>query len=220
MAMQRAGQDIRLVIGVPSGSSVNTSFFLCLLQLVLVLQNPIPGVRSILTRVHNTKGSILARSRQGIIDAALKNNATHVLFIDSDQTFPANTFQQLFRRGKKVIAANVATKSIPAMPTARAKSEDFWGIPIQTKENDIGCEQVWRIGTGIMLIDLSIFEGKKWPQPIFSQRWVEEIQDYSGEDWGFCEWLDSQNIPIFVDHKLSWQIGHIGEFEYTHFMVE
>lgn len=72
-----------------------------------------------------------------------------------------------------------------------------------------------------MLIDLSIFKDiTPWPQPLFSQRWIEEIQDYSGEDWGFCEWLEEHGIPIFIDHELSNQVGHIGEFEYNHSLVE
>jgi hypothetical protein len=162
------------------------------------------------------RGSILANSRQEIFTTALEEGATHVLFLDSDQMFPPYTFQRLFSRGKKVIGANIATKCIPAFPTARAKGEEVQGIPVYTAEGDEGVEQVWRLGTGVLLVDMSIFSKVEWPIPVFEQPWVGELKSFRGEDWGFMDWLDKRNIPVYVDHKLSKDIGHIGDFVYTY----
>lgn len=208
-------KELRVVVGVPSGGTWYAQFGMCLMNMVLMMQNPPEGC-TIQTRIHNTRGSILPRSRQNIIDRALRSGATHVLFVDSDQTFPAETFHQLYSHGKPVVAANIPTKSLPANTTARVKSDDPWGMEVITGAEDVSLEAVWRVGTGVMLIDLEIFEWVDWPQPIFTQEWAEEIQDYHGEDWGFCKWLESCGIPIFVDHALSNTIGHIGELVYTH----
>ena len=214
--MSRSGLDLNLIICVPNNGMWLEPFAMNLIHLVLGLQRPIPGVRSIQADIYSPKGSILNRSRQRSIERAVKQEATHLLFIDSDQTFPADTFQRLFKWQKKVVAANIATKSEPSYPTARG----FQREPVYTKQGQKGLEKVWRIGTGVMLLDMSIFHGlDPWPQPLFDTKWNPELNDYQGEDWGFCEWLERRNIPLYVDHGLSWEIGHIGPLVYGHDLV-
>ena len=211
------GVDLQIVICYPSNGPLDDKFVVCLQQLVLTLQNPIPGVRSISVRTLNPKGSILANSRQRAVQIAVDHNATHLLFIDSDQVFPADTFERLWMWQKKVVACNIATKSAPAQPTARG----FDRKPIYTREGQQGLEKVWRVGTGVMLIDCSIFSSiDPHKVPLFTQVWQKEQGAYSGEDWGFCEWLERCRIPIYVDHGLSWEVGHVGPVVYMHDMVE
>ena len=67
-----------------------------------------------------------------------------------------------------------------------------------------------------MLIDLSIMS--RVAKPWFKVEWGDESNQY-GEDWWFCQQFEKAGIPIFVDHELSWQVGHIGQMEYFHNMV-
>lgn len=170
-------------------------------------------------RLHNKKGSILAYMRQKMVEDAIQGEATHLLFIDSDQMFPRDAAHRLLSRGKQVIGCNVATKMLPSSPTARAK--DPTGkqryLPVYTTESSPAVEKVWRLGTGILLLDLNVFKrpelkGGHW----FDQRWNEELKAYDGEDWGLGDALEAAGVSIWVDHELSREIGHVGNLTYTH----
>lgn len=196
-----------------------SKFALCLLNMSLLLQSKVvPGYSRVYHKIINEKGSIIPKGRQSLIDMAVKAKATHALFVDTDQTFPADAAHLMLQRHKPVVAANVATKSIPASPTARKKSADwFGGDKVYTDPSSKGLEEVWRIGFGMMLIDLSILP--QLERPYFGLKWHEEIKDWTGEDWWFCERLEKAGIPIYIDHDLSRDVGHLGEFEYTHALV-
>lgn len=43
-----------------------------------------------------------------------------------------------------------------------------------------------------------------------------ERGDFVGEDWYFCEKLQAAGIPRYVDHSLSLEIGHKGDYIYEH----
>ena len=87
-----------------------------------------------------------------------------------------------------------------------------------TTPDSISLKKVWRIGTGIMLVKMSVFD--TIPEPWFPIAWDEELQDYRGEDWAFCDALDRAGIPIYVDEGLSRAIGHVGDFRFEHQHVQ
>ena len=169
--------------------------------------------------VHNKRGSILANMRQEMVQAAVDNHATHLLFIDSDQTFPRDLFHRLMKHGKQVVAANIATKMIPANATARLKGNGSFGITHPTTEESPELEEVWRIGTGIMLIDLNVFKREGMEGPWFTQRWNEETNAYVGEDWALCEAFEKSGVKIYIDNKVSLEVGHLGTLSYGHDLV-
>lgn len=164
-------------------------------------------------KLHSTMGSLLANNRLNSLKRAVEVGCTHALFIDADQTFPQHTLRKLLSWGLPVVACNVATKQIPASPTARNKA----GNPVFTTPFDKDLEQVWRVGTGVMLIELSAV--KDIAQPWFGSRWEESQCKNVGEDWYFNEVLEAAGVKIFIDHTLSLEIGHIGRYTYTHFDV-
>jgi len=158
--------------------------------------------------------------RQDMVSTALKNDATHLLFIDSDQTFPRDTAHRLLAHKKQVVACNIATKMIPSTPTARFKGATRAGVPVYTTAASPPLEQVWRVGTGIMMIDLNIFKRDKLKRPPwFTQHWNEDLNSYVGEDWAFCEAMEKAGVKIYIDNALSMEIGHVGTLEYRHDLV-
>lgn len=213
-------KNLRLVIGIPSTQEWCADFGMSLAFLVARLSQQIPGFASQQYRIHNKRGSILARSRQKLVEEAIKGDATHLLFIDSDQTFPSDLVHRLLAHKKQVVGCNIATKMIPSTPTARLKDGTVFGKPLYTEADDTDLVKVWRLGTGIMMLDLNLFKRKGMEAPWFDQHWVEEIHDYMGEDWGFCEKLEAAGVSIYVDQDLSREIGHVGKLEYTHDLVE
>lgn len=163
--------------------------------------------------LQSTMGSLLANNRYKALKRAIELECTHALFIDSDQKFPQHTLRQLLSWAQPVVACNIATKELPAVPTARLGKNQI----LYTTPHDTGLVKVWRIGTGIMLIDTSILD--RVPHPWFGSRWEDEIQANVGEDWYFCEQLEAAGVSIFVDQGLSMQIGHIGRYNYEHWAV-
>lgn len=203
-----------VLIGIPSGSDWKADFGMSLAGLMAHIGRPLAG-GGLINRVQlwNTKGSILPRSRHTLVRKAQELECTHILFVDSDMTFPPYTLHQLLRHNKAVIGANCAVKLLPSSPTARMKSDKHYGELVHSAGNT-GIQQVWRLGTGVMLIKVSVFE--KLQQPWFEMPWHEDHDDYTGEDWTLCQRLEDAGIPIWVDHALSQHIGHIGSYTYTH----
>lgn len=208
----------RCVVGVPSGQSWNAQFGVDLVNLLIgVGQKPIPGYRGMDVRLVNVRSSILSKNRMDLVKAARQLKATHLLFIDSDQTFPSYLLHKLASWGKLVVAANCVTKQIPANPTARAKSANPKGEIVYTDPHSTGLEQVWRVGTGVMLINMKVFD--KIGLGVWDMKYLPEEETYQGEDWTFCEACEKADIPIWIDHDVSKMVGHVGNYEFTHDVV-
>lgn len=200
-------------IGIPSGDGWKADFGMSLAGLMATLNKPLRGGGFIeKIQLWNTKGSILSRSRHTLVQAALEAQCSHILMIDSDMVFPNWILHQLLAAEEMVVAANCVTKGLPAHPTARQRGLTPAGDLVDST-GKTGLEQVWRVGTGVMLIETSIFA--KLPQPWFPIVWNEVNQDYTGEDWSFCQLCQDSGIPIYIDHGLSQHIGHIGSLTYS-----
>lgn len=206
-------QDPKILIAIPSGTEWKADFGMSLAFMIAASTRVIPGIGFPELHVHNVRGSILSRSRQQCVEKAIKKKMDYILFIDSDMTFPPTLLQQLLMDRVDVVAANCVTKSRPAVQTARLESKTSRsGTPLVTHGE--GLQKVWRVGTGIMLIAIDIFE--HIPTPYFDITWCDEAQDYVGEDWTFCEKLQHHGVGIYVDHAISKHVGHIGPYTYTH----
>jgi len=211
-------RKLNLLIGVPSTGTWASGFGMCLTNMMgYLMSEKVPGYREQRMQPEVVRGSILPRSRGNLVKRLLNEHFTHLLFIDTDQTFPRDTAHRLLSHRKDVIGCNIATKQVPASPTARKKSEKWEGELVYTDSDSPKLEQVWRLGAGIMLIDVRVFQ--KIGPGCFEIRWIEKIQDYQGEDWSMCEAMERAGFQIWVDHKLSDQIGHLGEYEYKHNIV-
>jgi len=218
-----AKKEIHLGVGVPGGTGywVNDMAMSLIHLTTAMLTIPVPGYAKQQMSVLSSKSSLLPKARNELIVQALAQKCTHLLFIDTDQTFPSWTAHAMVSRRLPVVAANVPIKSIPSKPSARNYNPAWWGGDIvDTGPDSTGVQQVWRVGTGIMLVDLSILE--KVQKPYFSTDWrvmPDGTEECIGEDWWFCERLEAAGIPIHIDHDVSIRVGHVGNFEFTHALV-
>lgn len=214
-------KNLHVIVGVPSMQTLHTRSALCLQALMnYVLVAKVGDYKTQKARLSNARGSILANLRVDIVRSALEHKASHVLWLDSDQTYPKETLHRLIARDVDVVAANIATKRIPAQPTARRRpvgNEPNSGMPVYTDPDSPPMEKVWRVGTGVMLVKTRVYE--KTGLNVFGQPWREDWQKYQGEDWSMCEAIENAGFDIWVDHELSRQVGHLGEYEYTHDVV-
>src|SRR3990167_6373237 len=106
--------------GIPSGLQWYAKFGMDFYRLTQdVLRNATPGVWLVDLSVENVQGSTLWTQRSLLMENAMKAGCSHLLFIDTDQTFPAVTLRKLLSHKKEVVACNIAVKQIPSFPTAR-----------------------------------------------------------------------------------------------------
>lgn len=212
-------KKVKLAICIPSNGEWKADFGYCLAQLCVYCSSALffdGEEREVLFIDKRT--SNLPRSRQECLEDALMQDCTHALFIDTDQIFPMDTAHRLLRWGKPVVACNIPLKTVPSYPTARARGGDRnpFGTPIYSNSsaNPMGLEKVWRVGSGIMLIDLSIME--KIDKPWFEIRWSDKHSQFVGEDWFFVKRVEDAGFDVYIDHDLSRHIGHVGNFQFTH----
>lgn len=207
---------LNIAICIPAHPQSYNQFWLSVQTVVAALsREKVAGYDRVSAFVLQKVGSILPQLRCQLVKEAIEKGATHVLFVDSDQTFPPQLVHCLARHGKPVVACNVAVKTLPSQPTARVKSETWWGGDVvYTKPESKGLQQVWRIGCGVMLIDVEVF--KTLPKPWFQLKYMPEIDDFMGEDWWFCGLLEAAGVPIYIDHDASKRVGHIGPFTFGH----
>lgn len=207
--------SFRVVVGIPSGSTWVAQFAVDVVNLVSNFtkkQVGLYGSQSL--QVVNVRSSVLPQNRLDLVRAAKELKASHLLFLDSDHTFPSDLIHRLASHHQQIVAANCVTKTIPATSTARAFSEkEPRGIPVYSDPGSHGLEQVWRVGTGIMLVHMPVFD--RVPEDCWEMRFLPGPKRYQGEDWAFCEACEKANIPIFIDHDVSKLVGHVGNYEYT-----
>lgn len=215
-----------LLIGVciPSSHEWEADFALSLInmQRALIANPNIKGYSGVGIKIFNRRGSNLSALRQGLVEEAIAQKCTHVLFLDSDMYFPAMLIHMLARHKRKIVACNCPTKAIPASPTARLKDGTAIGKVLYTTEHTKQLVEVWRVGTGVLMIDVRAFEGvpKPWFDFTYKGEEAQSGRDWEGEDWYLCKLLQEAGHKIYVDQEASWLIGHIGTFIYSHAEVE
>ncbi len=206
---------VKFAICLPSNGMWHADFGMSLAQMCVYMSTKLfenDQDRQVI--VLDKRTSMLPRSRQELLEDALLQECTHALMLDSDQAFPCDTAHRLMAWKKPVVACNIAVKTNPSFPTARGRGATCFGVPITSEAPKTGLEKVWRIGCGIMMIDLSIL--KNVPKPWFEICYSRKNDQFIGEDWYFVGKVEAAGHDVYVDHGLSREIGHIGQFNFTH----
>jgi hypothetical protein len=204
--------DKRIIsVCVPARDEVHTMFTF---DLVNAISHHI-GTTGEIVNLLMSQGTLLCSQRTELVMNAIHANADYLLFLDSDMRFPADTIARLLAHGECVVAANCARRRMPTGPTA-GNYDKATGRKVlrYSMPEDTGLEQVDMVGTGVMLVDINVF--KVIDMPWFATPWDTAAKGYMGEDVYFCKLLRDNGIPLYIDHDLSKQIGHIGTFEYKH----
>lgn len=212
--------DLNVVVVVPSGPHWLADFSTSLISMMgYFMNNKVPGSTTSQFRVVNVKGSILPTLRLNGLKAAKAIGASHLLYVDSDHTFPPDMLNRLLKWKKDCVAVNCVTKSIPSTTTARSHVEgDSHGAIVYSDPGNVGqLARVWRVGTGVMLLSKRAYN--QIPHEAFAMTYKPEADTYQGEDWTLCEALENAGVPIYIDHAVSRQVGHVGILNYTHDLV-
>lgn len=173
--------------------------------------------------------SMLTESRHRLVAEAIRWGADYMLCLDADHTFPADTLMRLLAHGLPVVGCNYARRFTPTAPTAAiddGRADGLSRILYTTAEKaEAGLvEPCAHLGFGVLLIDMRVFdalqhhaeaEGDGNFLPLFKFEPTPDKIGMVGEDVFFFRKLAAAGIRPFVDHGLSWEVGHVFEMVLT-----
>jgi len=176
--------------------------------------------KGIETRVFYNMSTVLSNQREALVESARSLAATHILWLDSDMSFPFYTAYKLLEHRKAIVAGNYVTRQLPYKTVAYTEL-GRWDSYIkhgrsQPIENEL--IKVEGIGMGCMLTEITVFD--TIPKPWFPVTYQPEADDYLGEDINFCMSARQQGHEIWVDDILSRQLNHVGQFAFGHDLVK
>ena len=173
-----------ILVGVPSRNQVEADFWLSTLSIWATDKNP--------KYCCNWRGPSITESRNVIVEKAQSINATHLLFLDSDNVFPPDVIDKLLKHDKDVVGATYL-KRIPPY--------ELLGVPLD-KPTDNPLIRMKRMPTGCLMIKMHVFN--QMEKPYFRMKY-KNGKEYS-EDYNFCE---DCGYTVWCDQALSLQIGHV-----------
>lgn len=148
----------------------------------------------------------IASSRTWLINEAIRLGATHALFVDADMLFPDDTIPRLLAHDKDIVGVHYNKRQFPLELVSK---------PL-TEASDTELYQASHAGTGLMLIDLKIFE-KEWVDPATNRKvpWFNFGRDSQGqlalgEDAWFCLTARDNGFETWIDPTIK--VGHVGEY--------
>ena len=205
-----------LAVCLPQLEVVRSEYALSLAGMMLRLGNVPCGMDQVAT-VAGT-GSVLPGVRQSIAERAIElYKATHLLWIDSDHTFPSDTAHRLIAHKRPWVGINATTR----IPPIRETAIDSKMKVVRTGPHDKGIDRVHRMGFGIVLVEARVFETME--KPWFMNEWIVGANGKGrvrGEDIYFSEKARSAGFAPMVDHDLTKETTHIGKVGFSSAMLD
>lgn len=223
---------IRLAIGIPTYNDPKSKFMFSAMQALSWLHTarivgPDGEPIKIETEIIMVSGSALTESRTRILGEALAAKATHLLWLDADHVFPIDTFVRLLAHNLEIVGVNYPRRNYPTAPVA-AKTitddsrEDYRNLVYTTQEKaEAGeLEEVDHTGFGVLLMNMSVVDklqakadadGKTSFLPLFEFGSHPDGGGLIGEDAFFFAKCRDAGCKVYIDHALSWEVGHIHE---------
>ena len=185
----------KVAICFPSGDMVHADFALSLAGLC----NSTPPLE---TPIVNNKSSIVAAARNDGVGRAREFGCDHVLFLDSDMTFPRTTLHRLLLHGEAIVGATYVKRVAPYTLLGSA-------LAARPATDARGLTEMRRIPTGCLLIRMSVFDALA--KPYFRYVTDEASGEVVGEDYVFCDRAREAGFHIWCDANLSLEIAHLGQ---------
>lgn len=204
-----------IAIGLPAMDFVDTEFALCLATQF--------GSFRALTTMANSQGCYVDEARMACLDGAKRRRLklpdgqiirpSHLLFIDSDMTFPAMTAQRLLSHKVKDVVGCIYSRRVEPFTNIGITVDPT----INEAKEDSPLIEMKLLPTGMMLIHMSVFD--RMPEfdedgPVFGYKWLPEVKKYEREDVRFCRLVREHGMKIWCDVGLSHHIGHVGKAIY------
>ncbi len=198
----------RVVICVPSGDDVKADFAFSLAAMVNHAHGEqIPGLQML--GIANKRTSLLPDSRNMLAQEAIEGGFTHLLWIDSDMSFPRDMLGRLLRHRVPIVGINASMRNPPFKTTALTAP----GVNCVTNADSTGLEKVERMGMGVVLHTVDVLHAIR-KRPFFSFEYLKSKHKHRGEDYYFCDKVKKAGFQLCIDHDVSKQVGHVGSFAF------
>lgn len=227
-APERTG--LRVAVAVPSHDKIDALFAYDLGRMMAYMGHDTASPDGVVEELslNFITGTYIESARQDFAWEALRQEADYVLWLDSDMRFPKDVFYRLLVHNKELVGVNYSTRGIPPKFVAIKTVGDEEGkIPLRCPtrphnlagiEASTGLEEVEAIGFGATLMRTSVLHRLHDPRgpegPWFMNSWSAETKRRIGEDVYFCRLVRKAGGTVYVDHDLSQEISHMGQFEY------
>lgn len=222
---------LRVAVAVPSHDHLNALFAYDLGRMMAFMGADAASQTGVVDEVslNFITGTYIASARQDFAFEAIRQEVDYVLWLDSDMRFPRDVFYRLLLHGKELVGVNYSTRGVPPKFVAIKTIGDKVGkkpmrCPTRPQPADgseggsRGLEEVEAIGFGVTLMRTSVLHRLHDPTgekgPWFMNSWIPETKRRIGEDVYFCRLVRESGGKVYVDHDLSQDIQHIGQFEY------
>ncbi len=160
-------------------------------------------------------GTYIHVNRNDLMDQALESRADYTMWLDDDMRFPRDTLIRLLKHNVDIVGANYCTRRMPPAPIAIKHIDQVNGSTrLQTREEDTHLEHVDAVGFGVVLVKSKVALEVGYP-------WFETKDPEGGEhlrvgeDVDFCMKAKAAGFDVLVDHGLSQEVRHIGQFDYS-----
>ena len=153
-------------------------------------------------------GANVADRLNSAVKEGRKMQATHLVSFEADmRSLDDAIIAKLIARRVHIIGANYRHRQQPGWTTLALD-----GQPL-TSRGKTGIEKVLRIGCGVMVIDLVVFDAI--PKPWFSQPYDPTTDLHQPTpDYYFCAKAIDNGEHVYVDHDASQSVRHIGSVEF------
>ncbi len=162
------------------------------------------------TMITFAHGQSPARNRNVIIDQALDNGATHILFLDDDTCPPPNILTRLLWHDKDMVTGLYVMRNFPHKPIIFGYADDngrcAHTYPIDGETNLIPCVAS---GLGACLINTRVFRGMDKP-------WItlgELEKDHWCDDISFFNRARAAGFSLYCDPTV--RCSHMGSVTIT-----
>lgn len=132
-------------------------------------------------------GCYIHHNRDVIVRQALESECSHLLFVDSDIMFQADSIARLIARDLDVVGARYNKRVMPITPTVKEDIKDLAEVPF--------------VPSGFLMVNCEVF--KKIGKPYFS---FDERSDC--DDLYFCNKALDAGFKVYCDPTI--EIGHLG----------
>lgn len=150
-----------------------------------------------------------AQARRKLVWFARERGDTHIAFADDDMLFPYDAFTRLLAHDKDIIGANYTSRFENPCPLALKNGKH---VPSRGRTGIEGGFD--HIPTGLMMIKTSVFDTLE--KPYFLSPATEDGEEGISDDVYFCRKARAAGFDIWVDHDLSVQTFHTGQWLFGH----
>jgi len=204
-----AGQTLKVAIVIASTTKAYPSKFVeCLSNMIAHFQHSdFNGEHSI--KVFTTHGSVLPEIRHRLIGDAIAWEATHVLMLAPELTFPEDSIHRMLARGRGIVGVNYLVDFSTRRFAAYRENGSI--IPDARLPET---EEVEGVALGMCLMNMPVFDVLEIP--FFEYRQIGETPAFFEDHVAFWEQVKMKKIPCVIDHKLSQEVKSLHHGELWH----